>query len=105
MVGRIDPANGIHYGYLETPNPDGGYTLMVTLPQGDHFAYWDERAAEICGHTNYRKNIFSAQTQYYNTGQGLGLYLLAPVRGYLYCDPSEPAASAVADNADETDAE
>lgn len=87
--------NGI--GYRDWQNADGSHTILVTLPQysdpATSHAFWDRRATEICGHTDYHKNIFRAErpTVYYdNYGGRPGGYIL---EGYLRCDRAEASSA------------
>ncbi|MBC7768586.1 MAG: hypothetical protein H7124_07345 [Phycisphaerales bacterium] len=84
------------FGYRDTQNADGGYTIQVVLPEHSSptlaHEYWDRRAAEVCGHSDYRKNIFRAErpTVHYDSYGGRpGGYIL---EGYLDCAPSAPPA-------------
>jgi hypothetical protein len=58
--GSLADNNGL--GYRDTQNPDGSYTILViaydpTTAQ----QFWDRRAQELCGGTNFHKNIFRAE--------------------------------------------
>lgn len=62
----IDPAARRYFGYSDKPNPDGGYTIHVVLPQGvanprSAFDHWERRAAELCGPGGYRKHLHTAR--------------------------------------------
>ncbi len=62
----IDPAARQYYGYADTANGDGGYTIRVVLPEGvrdprSAFAHWERRAAELCAPGGYRKQLHTAR--------------------------------------------
>lgn len=61
----MDPAANRYFGYGDTSNGDGGYTIRVVLPEGvtdprSAFAHWERRAAELCP-AGYRKQIHTAR--------------------------------------------
>ncbi|MFT3726745.1 MAG: hypothetical protein QM759_02845 [Terricaulis sp.] len=58
--GALSAGNG--YGYRDTHNADGSYTILVVAPN-DAMAreFWDKRAQELCGGTDFHKNIFRAE--------------------------------------------
>lgn len=107
VLGCASPAtygpigDGRNFGYRDTRNPDGSYTVLVIAPTSESaHAFWDQRATELCDGGTYRKNFFRAEipvvTQYgyaanpYNPGYG-GSYSQdvrgAPIlEGYLHCD-------------------
>lgn len=65
---RIDPATRTYFGYSDSQNPDGTHMIRVYLPAtipDPKLArqYWDRRAAEICGHSDYKGNIYAAIRQ------------------------------------------
>jgi len=87
----IGSKEGGIYGYADTVTPDGGRLVRVVLPatfatpQMAH-DFWDRRALEICGHADYRKNIFAAYRptlRYDHYGGRPGDFNL---EGLLYCD-------------------
>lgn len=96
------------YGYRDNENADGSHRILVVAassPMAHEF--WDRRAAEICGSTNYEKNIFRAQrpvvttTGYAANPYGGGAsyqqdtYGDFIMEGYLRCnDAQTPAADA-----------
>jgi hypothetical protein len=96
------------YGYSEVRNPDGGYTVrVVAVSPAQAHEFWDRRAAELCGASNFRKNIFRAEipvvtyTGYVTGPNGYGgsytadQYGALILEGYLYCAadaPTEPPA-------------
>lgn len=98
----IDLTKNKYYGYTDTLNGAGGYTIRVSLPEGVRdpstaFAHWERRAAELCGPAGYRKQLHTARRNmlmmpgYSPTGFSYD------VMGDAYCnDPSvlrtEPAA-------------
>lgn len=102
VYGPMAENNG--YGYSDLRNADGSHTIRVvaTNAQQAH-EFWDRRAAEICGGTSYRKNIFRAHipvvTQHgYATGpNGYGgsyaqdVYGALVMEGYLHCQPTSAA--------------
>jgi hypothetical protein len=86
------------YGFAETKRADGSYILRVVHPSfNDAVKFWDQRAAEICGSSDYTKNIYTAimpTTTYSSYGGRPG----APhLEGLLTCASSTtttaPAAS------------
>lgn len=97
------------YGYRDTQNADGGYTILVIMPEYETDiskaqTFWDRRAGELCSGA-YRKIMFRAEraTVYYdNYGARPGAYFL---EGYAYCEnaqtpaadtaPAEPQAAPV----------
>lgn len=97
---RIDAAGKVPYGFTDTLNPDGGYTILVRLPQWTKdphtaFEFWERRAAELCGDAGYRKHLHTAQRQMiHNPGYTpvMGDYIL---EGYAYCNapPVPPGVS------------
>jgi hypothetical protein len=96
---RIDEADKVFYGFTDTLNPDGGYTIRVLLPPWTEdprtaFDFWERRAAELCGEADYRKHVHTARRQMiHNPGYTpvAGDYVL---EGYAYCNA--PAAAAAA---------
>lgn len=60
QYGALSEGHG--YGYRETQNADGSYTVLAVAP-GDAMAreFWDRRAQELCGGTDFHKNIFRAE--------------------------------------------
>ncbi|HYD27147.1 hypothetical protein [Brevundimonas sp.] len=98
----IDPAARRYFGYADTPNGAGGYTIRVVLPEGvedpkSAFAHWERRAAELCGPAGYRKQLHTARRNmmmmpgYTPTGYSY------EVLGDAWCSdpamaPAEPAA-------------
>ena len=108
--GPIGANNG--YGYSDAQNADGSYTIrVVAMHPAQAHEFWDRRAAELCGSTAYRKNIFRAdipvvtQTGYatnaYNPAYG-GSYtqdVYGPLimEGYAHC--GAPVAQATAEPA------
>ncbi|MBI1251158.1 MAG: hypothetical protein GC189_06785 [Alphaproteobacteria bacterium] len=109
--GPITP-DGSHYGYRDTQNPDGSYTiLLVTNNAALAQAFWDRRAAELCNGASVQKNIFRAQrpvyqyTGYATNGYGGGgsytesRYGDFFLEGYLRCGDAETAATETADAA------
>lgn len=97
---RIDEAGKVPYGFTDTLNPDGGYTIRVLLPQWTEdprtaFDFWERRAAELCGEAGYRKHLHTARRQMiHNPGYTpvAGDYIL---EGYAWCNApaAAPAAS------------
>jgi hypothetical protein len=50
------------YGYRDRPNADGSHTILVVGLSADQAReFWDRRAQELCGGSEYRKNLFRAQ--------------------------------------------
>ncbi len=100
---RIDPATKTYFGYRDTLNPDGTHKIIIFLPSTIPDPklprqYWDRRAAEICGHSDYRSNIYAAmrQTLVYDSYGGMaGNYTM---EGTLDCGSETtkavPAATA-----------
>jgi hypothetical protein len=111
VYGPIDPAIG-PYGYRETRNADGSYTLrVVSDDSAQAYEFWDRRAQELCGGPNFQKNIFRAERPVVQT-TGYATNALNPafgatytvdqygsllLEGYLRCDAAEAAATS-ADN-------
>lgn len=101
---RIDPATKTYFGYRDTQNPDGTYRIIILLPSNIPDPklprqYWDRRAAEICGQSDYRSNIYAAmrQTLVYDRYGGMaGNYIM---EGTLDCG-SETAKTVPAATAD-----
>lgn len=96
------------YGYSDMRNTDGSYTIrVVSLNAQQAHEFWDRRAAEICGSTNFRKNIFRAEipvittTGYasnpYNPGYGgsytQDAYGALVMEGYLHCEGETAVAA------------
>jgi len=98
------------FGYADTRNADGSYTVRVVAasPVQAH-EYWDRRAAELCGSTTFRKNIFRAEipvvttsgyaVNAYNPAYGSSyqqdVYGALIMEGYLHCEAAaaEPTAA------------
>ncbi len=85
------------YGYSDARASDGVQKVRVVLPESSGaetaYAWWDRRAAEICGHDHYRKTMYRAErpTVYYDSYGGRpGGYVL---EGFLYCESAPPAAA------------
>lgn len=101
---RIDPETKTYFGYKDTPNSDGTHRIFIHLPStipDPKLArqYWDRRATEICGHSNYRSNIYAAmrQTLHYDNYGGMpGNYIM---EGTLDCgaNTAEAASPPTAD--------
>ncbi|MGH7020088.1 MAG: hypothetical protein ACREEY_09415 [Brevundimonas sp.] len=102
---RIDPATKTYFGYADSQNPDGTHMIRVYLPSNIPDSklarqYWDRRAAEICGHTDFHGNIYAATRHaFVNPGYGApqpGNYLM---EGTLDCGSkaSETSPPPVAD--------
>lgn len=55
------------YGYTQSQGADGAWSLKFVLPSITATTpevasgLWDRRAAEICGHSNFKKTIHTAQ--------------------------------------------
>jgi hypothetical protein len=85
------------YGYAETPQADGSYVLRVFHPDATlAMNFWDQRAGELCGSTNFVKNIYVANRQtllYSNYG---GMAGAAVLEGTLTCKDAATAAPAAA---------
>lgn len=83
------------YGYAETKRPDGTYIVSVVHPDASlAMKFWDQRAAELCGSTNFVKNIYVASRptvryQYYG-----GMPGDANLEGMLTCAATPPAPAA-----------
>jgi len=98
------------YGYRDRQNADGSYTLLAVAPSAPMaHQFWDQRAQELCGGTNFHKNIFRAEipvvtyTGYVSNAYGGGgsysedRYGGFYLEGYLRCGgeeapTTEPAA-------------
>ena len=105
VYGPIGANSG--YGYRETRNSDGGYTVRVVAasPVMAH-EFWDRRASELCGGPHFRKNIFRAEipvvtvSGYAPGPNGYGgsytedRYGALVMEGYLYCENEPPTAEA-----------
>jgi hypothetical protein len=107
QYGALSEGHG--YGYRDTQNADGSYTVLAIAP-GDAMArqFWDRRAQELCGGTDFHKNIFRAEVPVVSTtgyapsaygaaGTG-GSYTSSAhgafyLEGYLHCT-NAPQASA-----------
>ena len=94
------------YGYRDHANGDGGYTIFVQAPTEPMAReFWDQRAAELCGGTNFHRNIFRAerpivqQSGYASNGYGGGgsytvdAYGAVHLEGYLRCEGDDNAAA------------
>jgi hypothetical protein len=113
---------GSPYGYTDLRNADGSYMIrVVALHATQAHEYWDRRAAELCGNTSYRKNIYRAEipvvttsgyaSNPYNPAYGgsytQDVYGALIMEGYLHCEAeaaqaepaSEPAAAPAAEAA------
>jgi hypothetical protein len=87
------------YGYIQSSNPDGTWSLKFRLPVYSGGlgveALWDRRAAEICGNSNYKKTIYRAERglvyDYQNYVHVAGDY---HYEGFLDCGArSEPVSA------------
>lgn len=111
VYGPIGPSA---FGYRDRQNPDGSHTILVVAPSAVMaHQFWDQRAAELCGSTDYRKNIFRADipvvttTGYapnaFNPGYGASytqdVYGAPQLEGYLHCNSAqvEPAETPAPD--------
>lgn len=93
------------FGFEERLENDGSYIVSVVLPGADStlpFAFWDRRAAEICGDDNYEKNIYKAerptvvtQGMYVHGGVGFGGGSAGAfsLEGKLTCAPASDIAN------------
>ena len=79
------------FGYSQSLATDGSIILKVLTPTAlgstTAFAWWDRRAAEICGDSKIIKNIYSAirpTVTYESYGGTPGDFF---IEGYLRCDP------------------
>lgn len=91
----MDPAARRYFGYVDTPNGAGGYTIRVVLPEGvddprSAFAHWERRAMDLCGPAGFTKQLHTARRNmmllpgYNPTG------LSYEVMGDAYCiDPAK----------------
>lgn len=99
VYGPLAAGNG--FGYGDFPNADGSHTVLTIGASAEQaHAFWDQRAAEICGGAAYRKNIFRAQrpivsgTGYasnaynpsYGTTYTYDMYGTFNLEGYLRCE-------------------
>jgi hypothetical protein len=104
-IGQAGP-----WGYSDLQNPDGSYTVrVVALTSTMAHEYWDRRAAELCGGTNFQKNIFRAeipvvtQTGYVTGPNGYGgsytqdAYGSLIMEGYLHCGANAESTAAPAE--------
>jgi hypothetical protein len=101
----IDLATHKYYGYTDTLNGAGGYTIRVSLPEGVRdpgtaFAHWERRAAELCGPAGYRKQLHTARRNMMMMPGYTPTGFSYDVMGDAYCnDPSvlrtEPAPAPV----------
>jgi hypothetical protein len=83
------------YGYSETKRPDGSYIVRVVHPDAAlALKFWDQRAAELCGSTQYVKNIYSATRPTVHYSYYGGMPGVPSLEGMLTC--STPAAAAAA---------
>jgi hypothetical protein len=108
----IDPVAKRYFGYSDTPNADGGYTIHVVLPQGvadprSAFAHWERRAAELCGPGGYRKHLHTARRNMMVMPGYTPSPLNYEVLGDAYCNdpaarpaPPQPEDSTASDSAD-----
>lgn len=106
VYGPIGPSA---FGYRDRQNPDGSHTILVVAPSAVMaHQFWDQRAAELCGSTDYRKNIFRADIPVVTTtGYAPGgiaytqdAYGAPHLEGYLQCNsPAEAATAPAADAA------
>lgn len=85
----IDASAHRPYGYRESRTADGRYSLLVVVPAASHpdlaREFWERRARELCGHPDYRRNIFRADrptVNYDYYGGRPGDFML---EGYLDC--------------------
>jgi hypothetical protein len=113
VYGAINAENA-GYGYRDARNADGSYTVLAVAntPTLAH-EFWDRRAHELCGGSNFRKNIFRAEipvvlySGYASNGYSGGSYTEHRygaffLEGYLHCaaavspveTPSGPPADA-----------
>lgn len=99
------------YGYSDRKNPDGGYTVLVTMPgystSADLRAFFDRRAGELCLAGVERTNVFrvhaseyysSAPYVYGSAGVSSRSRVGVELEGYVYCKagPAAPKADVAA---------
>lgn len=114
VYGPIGAEKSGGFGYRDARNPDGSYTVLVVAPTPDlAHQFWDTRAAEICGGTHYRKNLFRADIPivqyrgYASNGYTGGSYTVdqygaLQLEGYLRCNSDGDAPLPDAPPADTT---
>jgi hypothetical protein len=104
VYGPIKPEIS-HYGYRETANADGTFTLLVVAP-GREIAreFWEKRASELCRGPNFTRNIFRAEIQmvYANYNDTYGDAIL---EGYLRCTDTPPPLTAPVEDGASSDQE
>lgn len=93
------------FGYSDTHNADGSYTIRVVAQNtAQAHEFWDRRAAELCGGSNYRKIIYRAHIPVVSTSgyvagaNGYGgsytqdVYGAPVLEGYARCEGAALAA-------------
>jgi hypothetical protein len=79
------------FGYSERQREDGTYILSAVHPDSEQaMAYWDKRAAELCGSSDYVKNIYRAVRPTMMGPYG-GTPGVAVFEGTLTCAQQQPA--------------
>jgi hypothetical protein len=92
------------YGYRDRENPDGGHTVLVTVPAGfpasEARAWFDRRAGELCPGGVERTNVFRAQANEYTMRNYGGppsaasrIFTTSELEGYVYCKAQASAAA------------
>lgn len=85
---------GRPYGYTETKHEDGTYVLRIVHPDSDlAMKFWDQRAAELCNSTVYKKNIYFATRPTLLYSSYGGTAGAAQIEGSLDCNPAQPAST------------
>jgi hypothetical protein len=50
------------YGYVDRLNPDGRHTLLAVAPSPALArSFWEQRAVELCGGADFKRNVFRAE--------------------------------------------
>jgi hypothetical protein len=86
------------HGYQDRHNPDGGFTVLVTMPPttavAELRAFFDRRAGELCPGGAERTNVFRVDRReqmnratyvYQGVGVGSRLATGTELEGYVYC--------------------
>ena len=96
VYGPMGPKSA--FGYRDSPNPEGGHTVLVALPPQvsltEARAFWDRRADELCPGGVAKRIVFRSERKefmshapYVQYGAGVSSRLPTSyeLEGYVYC--------------------
>lgn len=96
------------YGYVDRLNPDGRHTLLAVAPSAELArSFWEQRAVELCGGVDFKRNVFRADRpvvkadgyapNVFNPSYGTSYYTYDSygnffLEGYLTCTGPTPTS-------------